>query len=260
MDTIKIIFFDIDGTLIDMERKLISDKMLMTLKKLKENHIRIGIATGRSPLVIPRFEGVDFDVFLSFNGSYCYNDRQTIFGRPLPKEDVKTIILNGKRMGRHVALATKDRLAANDVDKDLKDYFAIAGLEVPVAPDFDAIAENEDVYQIMAGSREEEYPDLMRGVRASRIAAWWDRAVDIIPEGGGKGVGIERVLAYFGLDRSQAMAFGDGNNDLEMLETVGTGVAMANGSEELKRAADDICPSVSDDGIWQYCLKKGLIA
>ena len=50
MKTIKIIFFDIDGTLIDMKKKQISQKMLETLKRLKENQIRICLATGRTPM------------------------------------------------------------------------------------------------------------------------------------------------------------------------------------------------------------------
>ncbi len=59
--------------------------------------------------------------------------------------------------------------------------------------------------------------------------------MDVIQADGGKGVGIQKVLAYYGLDKSQALAFGDGNNDLEMLEAVGTGVAMANASPSSRR-------------------------
>ena len=56
-----------------------------------------------------------------------------------------------------------------------------------------------------------------------------------------------------------ALAFGDGNNDIEMLEAVGTGVAMANASDRLKSVATDICGHVANDGIYHYCLEKGLI-
>ncbi len=45
------------------------------------------------------------------------------------------------------------------------------------------------------------------------------------------------MLAYYGLDKSEAIAFGDGNNDIEMLEAVGWGLAMANASDELKAIA-----------------------
>ncbi len=52
------------------------------------------------------------------------------------------------------------------------------------------------------------------------------------------------------------MAFGDGNNDLEMLKTVGLAVAMENASKELKEAADVICGHVSEDGIYTYCKEN----
>ena len=77
--------------------------------------------------------------------------------------------------------------------------------------------------------------------------------------GGGKGIGIEKMLAYYGLDKAEALAFGDGNNDLEMFGAVGTGVAMANGSDALKAAATDICGACAEDGIYHYCVEHGLI-
>ena len=55
------------------------------------------------------------------------------------------------------------------------------------------------------------------------------------------------------------MAFGDGNNDIEMLKAVGNGIAMANASDDLKAVADEICGDVSEDGIYHYCLEKRLI-
>ncbi len=61
---IKIAFFDVDGTLVDME-KVITPAMIETLKHLKENGIILCMATGRGPYLVPSFPGIDFDVFLS---------------------------------------------------------------------------------------------------------------------------------------------------------------------------------------------------
>ena len=72
MSQIKIAFFDIDGTLIDMEKKQITPVTLEVLRRLQANGIRICLATGRSPMVVPHFEGVAFDATLTYNGSYCY--------------------------------------------------------------------------------------------------------------------------------------------------------------------------------------------
>ena len=81
----------------------------------------------------------------------------------------------------------------------------------------------------------------------------------IEPVNAGKGAGIEKMLKHYGIDKSQAMAFGDGNNDIEMLKAVGNGIAMANASDDLKAVADEICGDVSEDGIYHYCLEKRLI-
>lgn len=258
MDQIKIVFFDIDGTLIDMEKKKISEKTLEMLRRLREKGIIICIATGRSPITLPQFEGVEFDAFLTFNGSLCYNSRETIFSNPIPAGDVRQLIRNASMLGRPVAVATKDRLAANGWDKDLADYYAIAHLELKVAEDFEDVASRE-VYQLMMGCREKDYPAILQDAPGAKIAAWWDRAADIIPASGGKGRGIEKILEYYGLTRAEAMAFGDGNNDIEMLQAVDTAVAMENASSRLKAVASDICGHVAEDGIYHYCLRHGLI-
>lgn len=258
MGNIKIAFFDIDGTLIDIDRKQITPKMAETLVRLKENGVLLCLATGRSPLVLPHFPGIAFDAFLTFNGSYCYGSGQVFFSNPIPQGDVRRLIQNAAGIGRPVCIAAKDRLAANGADADLVDYFAIAGLKVEVAEDFDALL-NEEIYQLMMGCYESEYPSILQGVRHAKIAAWWNRAADIIPSDGGKGAAIQKLLAHYGFHPSEAIAFGDGNNDIEMLQSVGTGVAMANGSEQLKAVAADVCGHVAQDGIYHYCLEHGLI-
>lgn len=259
MSPVKIIFFDIDGTMIDMKKKVISEKMKETLIKLKESGVLICIATGRTPVSMPKFDFVDFDAFLTFNGSYCFNRKDTISSNPIPAEDVKKILKNAESLGRPVSIATKERVAANGKDQDLVDYYHIAKLEVVVAEDFDQIAETEDIYQIMCGCYKEEYEPMMKHVDGAKITAWWDRAVDIIPATSGKGTGVEKILEYYHLDKSEALAFGDGNNDIELLQAVGCGIAMGNASEQLKLIADDICGHVAEDGIYHYCLEHGLI-
>ena len=172
MSKVKIIFFDIDGTLIDMTKKAISDKTVETLLRLKENGVKICIATGRAPGSVPKFEGVDFDAFLTFNGSYCYNSSDTILSTPIPKVDVEKMIENATKINRPVSIASKDRVVANGTDKDLSDYFGFAKQEVPVSDDFDEVLKDE-IYQMMMGGRNNEYDDILEDVENARITAWW---------------------------------------------------------------------------------------
>ena len=122
---IKIAFFDVDGTLVDMEKKVITPAMIETLKHLKENGIILCMATGRGPYLVPSFPGIDFDVFLSYNASYCYTKDEVIFSNPIPKEDVKAIVESSNPSP--VFLAGVEGLQCKRFyDKDLADYFAIA--------------------------------------------------------------------------------------------------------------------------------------
>lgn len=258
MSTPKIIFFDIDGTLVDMQTKQISDRTIFALKCLKENGIRLCLATGRSPMALPQWDDVGFDAYLTFNGSLCYTNQETIFSNAISHEDVQKIITNATFLGRPVALATMDTLAANGFDEDLAQYYSFSHLTLVETPDFPFISQQE-IYQIMMGCREPDHPAILSGTVGVKIAAWWDRAIDIIPASGGKGIGIQKILSHFGLCKADAMAFGDGNNDIEMLEAVGWGIAMGNASASLKAIADEICGDVKEDGVYQYCLANGLI-
>ena len=258
LKNIKIAFFDIDGTMIDIGSRKITPKMLETLAALQKNGIRICIATGRPPAILPHFPGIEFDTYLTFNASYCYTKEEVIFRNPIPAPDVQTVIRNAAVIHRPLALAGAFRMGANGSDKDLEDYFAISRHKLEIIDDFDKLA-GEEIFQIMIGCREKDYPAILKDVKGARITAWWDRAADIISATGSKGYGIEKVLDYYGLDKEQALAFGDGANDIEMLQTVGLGVAMGNAGDHVKAAADDICGTAADDGIFTYCRDHGLI-
>ena len=172
MPQTKIVFFDIDGTLIDMQAKKITPKMLETLHRLQDRGIKICIATGRSPMVLPKIDGVAFDAYLTFNGSLCYDRKGVIFSNPIPHKDVVRFIQNAAALGRPICVSTRDRLAANGADTDLTDYFAIANEDVPIVDNFDAMCE-EDIYQLMLGCRPKDYPALLDGAPGAKIAAWW---------------------------------------------------------------------------------------
>lgn len=85
--------------------------------------------------------------------------------------------------------------------------------------------------------------------------------LEIMSPGGGKARAIEAIGKRLGIDRTEIMAFGDGSNDISMLEYARYGVAMGNAVPALKEAAWNIAPDQKDDGlakmIWQYVLSEG---
>lgn len=258
MHPVKIIFFDIDGTLVDPATGSIPAKTHTALTQLHEKGVLLCIATGRPTASLPDLGSLHFDAFCTFNGSLCYTGKEIIHSNPIPPAAVRKVIRNAAAIGRPVSAALRHRLVANGWDDDLDGYYRLAGLRLTVADDFETACA-EDVYQIMLGCREPDHPDIIRDAEGVCITFSWDRAADVIPAGSGKAQAIEKILAYFHLEKSQAMAFGDGMNDLEMLQTVGTGVAMGNADARLKAIADDVCGPVGEEGIYRYCVSHGLI-
>ena len=116
-----------------------------------------------------------------------------------------------------------------------------------------------DIYQICAYLRpEDEY--LVDPIRKDCVLTGWHYGgKDIIAGGGGKMVGIKRYLELLGIQREEIIAFGDAENDLEMIRYAGIGVAMGNAVESVKEAADYVPADLDDDGIEKALIHFGLI-
>lgn len=255
---VKIAFFDVDGTLVELGKPILSGNTRYCLNKLKENGVLICMATGRGVLALPDLGDMEFDVYLTFNGSYCYNSKEVIYTNPLDSEDVQRIISNVKKMGRPVAITNEKFLVTSGTSEDLKKYFQMGDVNMRIADNFDELSK-EPIIQMMVDCVEAEHATILAGTKSAKAVAWWEKAADIIPASGGKGVAVEKILEYYGFDKSEAIAFGDGNNDIDMLKAVGTGIAMANATEKVKQAADVVCLSAVEEGVYHYCLERGLL-
>ena len=92
-----------------------------------------------------------------------------------------------------------------------------------------------------------------------RLPRWHPQFSDLVHMDNSKAVGIENVLSHFGIDRTECIAFGDGGNDIEMLEYCGIGVAMGNADDTVKSHADYVTTSVDDEGIEQALINLHII-
>lgn len=161
-------------------------------------------------------------------------------------------------MNRAIAISNEHMIVTNGTDPDLEQYFAFGSEKLKIADNFDEISRT-DIYQIMCSCKKDEHSQILSGAPHSQITAWWDKAVDIIPLNSGKGNAVAAVLRHYGFSKDEAIAFGDGHNDIEMLEAVGMGIAMGNAKDEVKDKADFVCKSVEEDGIYHYCIENKLI-
>jgi hypothetical protein len=83
--------------------------------------------------------------------------------------------------------------------------------------------------------------------------------IELVPKGFNKGTGVEKACELMGIPVSDTVCFGDSPNDIEMFESVGTGVAMGNGSDVIKEMADHITSHYKEDGIFNGLSVLGLI-
>ena len=91
------------------------------------------------------------------------------------------------------------------------------------------------------------------------ITSWNETGIDIISKHGGKAKGLAKFMERYGLRPGETMAFGDGENDIDMIRFAGIGVAMGNAIKNLKSAADYITTDIDDDGIANALQHFGLI-
>ncbi|MDD6460526.1 MAG: HAD-IIB family hydrolase, partial [Absicoccus porci] len=145
---IKIIFFDIDNTLIPLGATQIEPKLINALHQLQAKGIKLVLATGRPSFYLPHFNHIHFDAFLTFNGQYCFNATQTIYANPLSHKDIMTVLENAKQLHKAVALTTSKKLEATYYQSELERYFAIANQSMSITNDLHALL-HQDIYQMM---------------------------------------------------------------------------------------------------------------
>ena len=118
---------------------------------------------------------------------------------------------------------------------------------------------HKKIYQCMCFVDEKEEKELLKVMPHCHASRWYPTFCDISPMGGSKQHGIDKFLKYYDIDLSSTMAFGDGGNDIPMLQHVAISVAMNNASDEVKSVVDYVTDDVDHDGIYKACLHYHLL-
>lgn len=256
---IKAIFFDIDGTLVSYQTHEIPASTFAAMHQLKKKGIRLFIATGRGRDGLEVLNDFPFDGYITLNGQYCYVDKNTkIYENTIDKKDLQALMDYLEKNPFPCGFTEENTKYFNFRDQRVDDIHAITHNDDHPAGDYKQ-AINHKIYQVMCfvdETKEKELLDVMPHCIASR---WYPTFCDISPVGGTKQLGIDKFLEYYDIDLSETMAFGDGGNDMAMLEHVHTAVAMGNANEKLKAIADYVTDSVDDDGIVKALHYFGLL-
>jgi len=254
----RIVFFDVDGTLLDGTGTIPEDTR-RAVGRLQEAGIRTVIATGRSPYHLkPVADELGIRSYVSFNGALVALDGEVIVRQPIPTDRLR--LLDGFAEARDLPLVyVGDRgYAVNRKDHpDVAETFRVLHIPEPMHdPDYWT---RNDIYQVMMycppGAEREYEPQL----GDLKLVRWHELSVDVIPVGHSKATGVGAVLERLGLAPDEAIAFGDGLNDREMIAYVGMGIAMGNAQEELKAAARRVTRRADDGGISAALRELGMI-
>lgn len=258
----KIIFFDIDDTLYIKSQNRLAPNTKTALLALKQQGIIPAIATGRGRAVFPPcvnelIQDVGIELLVTINGQYNEYQGKRLSHFPLRHNQIQTTTKHLQNQCISYGYMSADEIVIF-YDTPAMTH-ALTSLHIPYRMDkIENFDKNTPIYQMLAFYDNNEHMslDLNDDLKTVR---WHISGVDILDKHGSKARGIQTVLDKLGLSMANAWAFGDGLNDIEMLSSVGFGVAMGNAHDDLKAVADFVCPSCACDGIYQGLMELGVI-
>lgn len=258
MKNIKIIFFDVDGTLLDEETSQLSSKTKEAICALQAQGIKIVAATGRPLSMCQELQALGIESFITANGGYAIDRELVVHKTVLDPAVVKGISERAEASGHGLSFMT-DSFYVNQIRNEtfaqtlnetlsLTDYPPV-GMEMDLQP----------IYLMCLYGNEEMVKSYIESFPQLTFSRWHDHVVNVLQEDVSKAIAIKKMLAHFQLNSVDAIAFGDGGNDIDMIEYVGYGVAMGNGSEALKAKAQFITKKASEDGVYYALRHLGII-
>ncbi len=258
------VFFDIDGTLVDERQRIFkpTPRTVASLRRLQERGYLIGIATGRARCYLPDL-GIDFDCYVTCNGAVCEVDGQEILNDHIAEEDVRRLItfMEKEKLGYDLETSTCcyiDPKAAETFWKMMQVF------QIENTGNFQEFSDQAGlkVNKILITFNEEEQMERMReycGEDFFVLRHHKNNSADVGKWGMSKAVGIQAVIDHLGLNMDDTYAFGDDDNDFEMLQAVGHGIAMTPHAECLDGIADYVTCGVAEDGIYHGLKHFGLL-
>ena len=253
----KAVFFDMDGTLINLmkEQLHITNPVRDAIFALKKAGHGAFIATGR-PYQYLSDEFIQdglFDGYVLMNGAMVMMGDKVIYDKPLDKRLVRKVVALCDTHNVEYALEGKRDIFIRRNSPMTEDF--CRAIKVPLenfVRDFDV--NHIDVYKMEFLAKERGGSGVFEKFMAipeltGVIDRYHGKNMELYAKDETKASGILHVLDYLGIPVEKSYAFGDGMNDIEMMETVGTSLVMENGQKKLKEKADYIVPSVDDDGV-----------
>ena len=277
----KLIFLDIDGTLLPPGEMTVPASAVEAIRQARANGHKVFLCTGRNLRMTKPLLAYGFDGFVCSAGGYVGCDGKILVDLPMEPAQVEGLrevlgragaectleardtTFGGAKMAERWSFIHKNDGAMNSEAerwrKAMEDGMSITPVEqyrgeplykiVFIADHESDLAEAKQLYGDQFVFCESKLDSLTDGFVNGELI---NRKFD-------KGTGIKAICDELGCSLADTIGFGDSDNDLQMTDVVGISVCMANGSDNLKKLCDRICPAVTEDGVARELKTLGLI-
>lgn len=255
---VKAAFFDVDGTLLSHKTKQVSRSTRAAIARLKAAGILCIVATGRQISEMEKLPVADipFDAYITLNGQMTLDSEKNVCNAfPITGTAREFLVRCFEEHVFPALLVEKDRVYLNYATPHVREVQKAISSPVPPL----GIYSGGEIYQVCAYLKECDAHLLAPIAQECVITRWHFGGMDIIAKGGGKVSGIRRYMEEKSIRPEEIIAFGDGENDIEMLRFAGIGVAMGNAEAAVKEAADYVTTDVDDDGVERALQHFGLL-
>ena len=247
---IKIVFVDIDWTILDHKIHDWDYESLQALKEVQKEGILVYLCTARPYDSIVHTGILSIftpDGIISTNGGVAFINDQVLFSNEIPENIVKSVENVANRHDLVVEMSTdRGRYFTDPGNIWVEEYFKSYAETVP--PIIKDQSGNVSAMLLFAPESmdEELIAELPSEIRYFRFDLY---GVDLCYYQNDKGVAIKRVLQHLNIQKEQSMGIGDDYGDIPMFEAVGVSIAMGNGKEEAKEKATYVADTIHDHGI-----------
>lgn len=250
----KAVFFDIDGTLMDCLNGItdIRPRVKETIRSLQANGDYVFIATGRPYAFLNEsLYNFGFDGFVLTNGAYVKVKEKCIYKECLKRDSIKELVYNFEQRNIQYILQGETYSYIKDEYKKLHsfyDSFSISKKYFQSEYDLEKVEtyKIEMLYNDKSGM---DYCLNLANDNYDYIHNIEEKSFELYSKSNTKATGILRVLDFLDIPIENSYAFGDGKNDIEMLSTVGCGIAMGNAEDYVKEHAKEVTDTVQNDGV-----------
>jgi len=266
----KLIAIDMDGTLLK-DDKTITSLNKSVLKKARELGVKVVLTSGRPIQGIKKYldelelTGED-DYVIGVNGAViCKASDYSVINSDgtLKGKDVKYIYNRVKDLGAYIHAFTDKEDLVNIKSRFSDEEEIRIDLKVRVVDFPNEVQDDDEILKVVLEEDKEILDKITPQIPKDLFEKYTvirslDFMVEFMNKDCNKATGLEKLAQYLKIDKSEIIAIGDADNDIEMLEYAGLGVAMGNAKDEIKKIANYVTKSNEDDGV-AYVIDKFIL-